>query len=132
MVVLAFEQNYLTPTHHQLLLTFALRFLYSAHTFFVAMVRPSMYHRNKRAAGRARPLPKQPILRYRHLPFLVNELPGSSKDVQYEVTKELGRGSGGVVYQAEVTTVRCRGRQVALKAQFNRASVRIAFDRCAQ
>ena len=68
------------------------------------------------------------LSRRRGFAFLVHELPGTSKDVQYEVTRELGRGSEGIVYKARVTSGRCRGRLVALKAHFGKESVRVTFE----
>ena len=78
------------------------------------------------ASRRVRPQKMRPVARRRSFIFLVHELLGSSRDVQYEVTRELGRGSEGIVYKARVKSGRCHGRLVALKAHFGKKSVRIA------
>jgi hypothetical protein len=59
---------------------------------------------------------------------MVDELPGSSRNIQYKLLSFLGQGSWGMVYRAKIITPGYKSRVVALKVLRNVECVRALHD----
>lgn len=65
-------------------------------------------------------------------PFVVDELPGRDRNIQYEVLSLLGNGRWGTVFQARIISPQYQNRLVALKVRRNSDDVRIVSESLAR